>query len=134
MSKRLMVCIVALIVWIVSIGAERNEPRQETINFEQAGFQKINVTAYCVGHHTATGVPVHYGCMAVSKEHLGDIALLYTIDGEYIDIFEGNDQGGTDAIREGRVVDIYFPSYEQCREFMARTGGVAYIQFVSGKG
>lgn len=132
--RKLILIIFLAIVCITSIGAERNEPRQETIDFEQAGFQKIYVTAYCCGTHTATGVPVHYGCMAVSKEHLGDVAILYTTDNEYIGIFERNDQGGTDAIREGRVVDIYFPSYEQCREFMARTGGVAYIQFVPGKG
>ena len=132
--RKLILIIFLAIVCITSIGAERNEPRQETIDFEQAGFQKIYVTAYCCGTHTATGVPVHYGCMAVSKEHLGDVAILYTTGGEFIDYFEGNDQGGTDAIREGRVVDIYFPSYEQCREFMARTGGVAYIQFVPGKG
>lgn len=132
--RKLILIIFLAIVCITSIGAERNEPRQENIDFEANGFQKIYVTAYCVGTHTATGVPVHYGCMAVSKEHLGDAVLLYTVDGEFIDIFEGNDQGGTDAIREGRVVDIYFPSYEQCREFMARTGGVAYIQYISGNG
>lgn len=132
--RKLILIIFLAIVCITSIGAERNEPRQETIDFEANGFQKIYVTAYCCGTHTATGVPVHYGCMAVSKEHLGDVAILYTENAEYLGIFEGNDQGGTDAIREGRVVDIYFPSYEQCREFMARTGGVAYIQFVPGKG
>lgn len=133
MRKGIIITI-ALLACIFFIGAEKNEPRQNTIDFEQAGFQKINVTAYCVGHHTATGIPVHYGCMAVSKEHLGDVALLYTIDGEYIDLFEGNDQGGTDAIREGRVIDIYFPTYDECKEFMKLTGGVAYIKYISGNG
>lgn len=132
--RKLILIIFLAIVCITSIGAERNEPRQETIDFEANGFQKIYVTAYCVGHHTATGVPVHYGCMAVSKEHLGDAVLLYTVDGEFIDIFEGNDQGGTDAIREGRVVDIYFSDYQQCKDFMAKTGGVAYIKYISGVG
>lgn len=132
--RKLILIIFLAIVCITSIGAERNEPRQETIDFEQAGFQKIYVTAYCCGTHTATGVPVHYGCMAVSKEHLGDVAILYTTDGTFVDIFEGNDQGGTDAIREGRVVDVFFPTYEECKAFMARTGGVAYIKYISGNG
>lgn len=132
--RKLILIIFLAIVCITSIGAERNEPRQETIDFEANGFQKIYVTAYCVGTHTATGVPVHYGCMAVSKEHLGDVAILYTENAEYLGIFEGNDQGGTDAIREGRVVDVYFPTIELCREFMARTGGVAYIRYISGNG
>lgn len=129
-----LIILIAILTCIVFVGAERNEPRQETIDFEQAGFEKIYVTAYCVGHHTATGVPVHYGCMAVSKEHLGDVAILYTVGGEYIDIFEGNDQGGTDAIRESRVVDVYFPTLEECRAFMAKTNGVAYIKYISGVG
>ena len=128
--KKSIVIILALLVWITSIGATRNEP----MDFEAAGFQRIKVTAYCCGTHTATGVPVHYGCMAVSREHLGDCAYLYTVDGEYIDLFEGNDQGGTDAIRQGYVVDIYFPTYEECKAFMARTGGVAYIKYVEGEG
>ena len=128
--KRFFVIAFVLIIWAASIGAERYEP----MDFEAAGFQKIKVTAYCCGEVTATGVPVHYGCMAVSKEHLGDCAFLYTIDGQYIDLFEGNDQGGTDAIRNGYVVDVYFPTYEECKEFMALTGGVAYIKYVPGKG
>lgn len=128
--KRFYVIAFVLIIWAASIGAERYEP----MDFEAAGFQKIKVTAYCCGEVTALGVPVHYGCMAVSKEHLGDCAFLFTIDGEYIDLFEGNDQGGTDAIRQGYVVDVYFPTYEECKEFMRLTGGVAYIKYVSGKG
>lgn len=132
--KRGSLLIVLIVILVIAQGAERNEPHRESIDWQGQGFQKIKVTAYCCGTHTATGVPVHYGCMAVSKEHLGDCAVLYTIDGEYIDIFEGNDQGGTDAIRESRVVDIYFPTLEECQEFMARTGGVAYIKYIPGKG
>lgn len=132
--RKTLIILLAIMICIVSVGAERNEPRQETIDFEANGFQKIYVTAYCCGTHTATGTPVHYGCMAVSKEHLGDAVLLYTVDGEYIDLFLGNDQGGTDAIRESRVVDVYFPTLEECKAFMARTGGVAYIKYISGEG
>lgn len=132
--RKYLIIILAILIWITSIGAERNEPRQETIDFEANGFQKIHVTAYCCGTHTATGAPVHYGCMAVSAEHRGDVAILYTTDGEFIDLFEGNDAGGTDAIREGRVADVYFPTIEECRAFMARTNGVAYIKYIEGVG
>lgn len=135
--RKYLIIILAIAVWILSIGAERNEPRQVTPDFEQAEFQKVYVTAYCCGTHTANGTPVHYGCMAVSNEHFGDVAILYTADGEYIDIFEGNDKGGTDAIREGRVVDVYFPTIEECRAFMAKvanSGGFCYIKYISGKG
>lgn len=132
--RKAIIVILAFTIWAFSIGAERNEPRQETIDFEANGFEKIYVTAYCCGTHTATGVPVHYGCMAVSKDHLGDVAILYTTGGEFIDLFEGCDQGGTDAIRESRVVDVYFPTLEECRAFMAYTGGVAYIKYISGEG
>ena len=132
--KRTICVLIALLIWTLSIGAEKGEPHQETIDWKAQGFQKIKVTAYCCGTHTATGVPVHYGCMAVSKDHLGDCAFLYTTEGEYIGLFEGNDQGGTDAIRESRVVDIFFPTLEECKAFMARTQGVAYIKYIPGVG
>lgn len=132
--RRITLIIAAMLICIVSIGAERREPHQETIDWQAQGFQKIKVTAYCCGTHTATGVPVHYGCMAVSRDHLGDCAYLYTVEGDFIDLFEGNDQGGTDAIRNGYVVDIYFPTLDECKAFMSRTGGVAYIKYVPGVG
>ena len=132
--KRGTVLVLLVAVLLISQGAERHEPHQESIDWKAQGFQKIKVTAYCCGTHTATGVPVHYGCMAVSKEHLGDCAYLYTVEGDFIDLFEGNDQGGTDAIRNGYVVDIYFPTLDECKAFMSRTGGVAYIKYIPGVG
>lgn len=126
--------LMTIVVWVLSVGAERKEPHRECIDFEEQGFEEIKVTAYCCGTHTATGVPVHYGIMATSKEHLGDVALLYTMDGEYIGLFECIDQGGTDAIRQGYVVDVYHPTYEECKEFMRLTEGKCYIKYISGKG
>lgn len=132
---RQAIALILMAAFLVLIGAKCPPPEEpKQIDFEANGFQQIKVTAYCCGTHTATGVPVHYGCMAVSKEHLGDCAFLYTLDGEYIDLFEGNDQGGTDAIRESRVVDVYFPTLEECQEFMARTQGKCWIKYVEGVG
>ena len=132
--KRGSLLIVLIVILVIAQGAERNEPHRETIDWKANGFQKIKVTAYCCGTHTATGVPVHYGVMAVSDAHIGDVAELYTLGGEYIGLFECIDKGGTDAIHQGFVVDIYHPTYEECVDFMRLTEGVGYIRYISGNG
>lgn len=102
--------------------------------FKENGFEEIKATAYCCGEITANGSPVHYGGMASTQEHMGDVAILYTLDGEYIGTFECNDLGGTDAIHEGYVIDVYHPTYEECKDFMRLTGGKVYVKYIDGVG
>lgn len=102
--------------------------------FEANGFTKISTTAYCCGEITANGSKVHYGGCASSKEHLGDLAILYTLDGYYIGTFECNDLGGTDAIRNGYVIDVYHPTYFECEQYMKLTRGKCYVKYIHGVG
>lgn len=133
MSKRLMVCIVALIVWFVSIGAERREPHQEEIDFAGQGFVKMHTTAYHQGEITANGSKVHTGGCACNP-HLGDIAIVYTLDGQFLGYYECNDTGSTSGLTNGTVIDVYRNNYTQCEMYMKLTGGKVWVKWIEGNG
>ena len=128
MRKRIIAVLITISLMSVPAKADCNE------FFKDNGFQQIKTTAYCCGEITANGSKVHYGGCASSAEHMGDIAILYTIDGEYIGQFEVNDAGGTDAIRNGWVIDVYHPTYQECKDYMALTRGKVYVKYVKGEG
>ena len=107
---------------------------------------KINTTAYCCGTTTCTGVPVREGICAVEKEWIGKTALIYANNdgeiGELLGIYECLDTGfgadsdgdGIGSIQEGKLIDVYFPTYEQCKEWMKLTGEKVYVQLVDAEG
>jgi len=137
MSKRLIVCIVALIVWLVSIGAERREriPYDNSIDFEANGFTIINTTAYIVGHHTYDGSAVYSGGCACSIDHIGDTAILYTTSGHFLGYYICNDtgiEGG--GVRAGKVLDIYRCNMTHAKGWMKLTGGKVYVKWIEGDG
>lgn len=101
---------------------------------EVDGLQKIKCTAYCCGEITANGSKVHEGGIAASAEHMGDVAELYTLDDEFLGYFEVNDAGGTDAIRNGYVIDVYRESYDRCVDWMKLTQGKVKVRWIKGKG
>lgn len=136
MRKGLMIAF-ALIICIVSIGAERGEPRREQIDFEGNGFVKMYATAYCVGHHTANGDAVYEGGCASSLDHIGDVAIVYTLEGEFLGYFFCNDTGAEGGgVRAGTVLDIYRSDYDRCVEFMELIGREqkVYVKWVKGEG
>ena len=66
---------------------------------------------------------------------MGDIAIVYLPDGYYVGMFECNDLGGTEAIRTGKVLDIYFPTLFECKEYMRLVGtGKIYVKYIHGNG
>lgn len=107
---------------------------------------KISTTAYCCGTTTCIGVPVREGICAVKKEWIGKTALIYANNdgeiGELLGIYECLDTGfgadsdgdGIGSIQEGKLIDVYFPTYEQCKEWMKLTGGKVYVQLVDANG
>lgn len=113
---------------------------------ENAPFQ-MYTTAYCHGEITASGTPVRRGICAVKREWMGKTAIVYTCGrdggiGELLGIYECLDTGfggdadgdGIGSIEEGKVIDIYFPTLEECRGWMEQTGGKVYVQLVDAKG
>lgn len=104
-------------------------------------------TAYHHGEITASGVPVRRGICAVKREWMGLTAVVYAYnpDGSIGDLlgywecldtgFGGDADGdGVGSIEAGKVIDMYFPTLEECRDWMKQTGGKVYVQLVDAEG
>lgn len=83
------------------------------------------------------GTPVRYGVIASTREHLGDAALIWAYDdtkpnnqGEFIGIFRCEDIGGTKAINNGWVIDMWVESMQHVKYMTLRTGGKVVVQYV----
>lgn len=83
----------------------------------------------CPGDICYTGCKVRKGIAAVTEEHIGDAALVYTRDGEFIGYFECLDKIGTG---KSTVIDVWMPDDEQGIEIMKLTEGKVTVQFVKG--
>lgn len=132
MRKGIIITI-AIIACIFFIGATKNEPHQEEIDFAGQGFVKMHTTAYHQGEITANGSKVHTGGCACNP-HLGDIAIVYTLDGQFLGIYECNDTGSTNGLTNGTVIDVYRNNYTQCEMYMKLTGGKVWVKWIEGNG
>lgn len=109
-------------------------------DLEEQGFVKLKTTAYCMGTTTASGTPVRPGVVATDKTHRGMMCEIYLVDeetgllGEYLGLYSCEDAGGTDAIKEGRVIDVYRKTYQQCKSYMKLTKGRCWVRYIEGEG
>lgn len=108
---------------------------------------KIYTTAYCQGTTTYSGVPVRAGICAVKKEWVGKCAIVYKCEpdgsiGDFLGYWECLDTGfggdadedGVGSIEAGKVIDMYFPTLEECRDWMKLTDGKVYVQLIDAEG
>lgn len=131
MRQRLIAFV--LIVSVLSIGACRKEPHNEQIDWQAQGFEVMATTAYCMGQTTANGSKVHEGGCACNS-HLGDVAIIYTMDGNYLGMYECNDTGGTEGLKVGNVIDVYRCNLTRCQSYMKITQGKVRVKWVKGVG
>lgn len=138
MVKRVISCLFVigiLLFTVLSAKADEGEPF------------KMYTTAYHHGEITASGVPVRRGICAVKREWIGLTAIVYEYKpdgsmGDMIGIWECLDTGfggdadgdGVGSIESGKVIDMYFPTLEECRDWMKQTGGKVYVQLVDAEG
>lgn len=138
MVKRVISCLLVigiLLFAVLSAKADEGEPF------------KMYTTAYHYGEITASGVPVRRGICAVKREWMGLTAVVYAYnpDGSIGDLlgywecldtgFGGDADGdGVGSIEAGKVIDMYFPTLEECRDWMKLTGGKVYVQLVDAEG
>lgn len=115
-----------IVAGIMSTGAGQ-------IDFESQGFELMSTTAYCMGHTTANGSPVHHGGCACNPDHIGDVAIVYTTNGNFLGYYECNDTGAG-GVRAGTVIDIYRKNYTMCSNYMRITQGKVYVKWIKGKG
>lgn len=102
-----------------------------TQNVMAESLANMHMTYYtpesCAGTITATGATVREGIAAVTAEHLGDCALIYTEDGELIGLYECLDKIGTGR---STVIDVWMPSNEAGQELVSKYGTKVKVLFV----
>lgn len=103
-------------------------------------------TAYIgESEYTCTGDKVREGICGGCKDYIGKTIVLYQRlpndeVGRILGIYECLDTGtGTEGFQQGRVIDVYQPTLEECQDFMNLIyedgcQGRVYIQIFDGKG
>lgn len=132
--RKVLICLFVAI-WILTIGAERGEPHQEEINFEAAGFQRMHTTAYILEGTTADGGHTRPYICASSIDHIGDLAVVFTLDGDYLGMYECTDTGREGGgVRAGTVLDVWRKNMTQATNYMKITGGECWVLWIEGDG
>lgn len=119
----------------------------------------VETTGYHQGTHGSHGDRMREGYVAYTPDTYGYCMEIYEAIptdagyevGDFIGLYEVRDCGygrslgyGTSEIRkdrkyagsieEGLSVDTYFPTLNQCREWMKRTNGMIFIRLIPAKG
>lgn len=102
---------------------------------ENTQYIPMDATAYCYGSTRCDGGNTYDGICAAKKEWYGKVAAIYEDDGsgnlgKFIGYYECLDTGG-EAIREGKTIDIYHPSYDWCRKFGRKK---VLVMLIDGEG
>lgn len=98
-------------------------------------MQKVRCTCYLpTGNCTADGTMPYEGIIASNREHLGDMCMIFTLDGELIGIFESRDIGGHKKLRNGTAIDVYRDSMDRAKEWIATYGDYVQIVWIEAEG
>jgi len=128
-------------------------------NYEEIfAVELVDATGYCCGSIGSRGDKLEVGYCAYRPEDYGEVVAIYEAHdhegdykiGEFIgyleikdtgygkptgygqsDIIEGKTVG---TIESGKQIDVYFPTYQECKKFMKDTGGKVFILKVEGRG
>ena len=96
-------------------------------------LQKVRCTCYLpTGNKTADGTIPYEGICASNRDHLGDVAVLYSVDGEFIGFFECRDIGGHRKLRNGTAIDVYRDNMDRAWEWVGEWGDYVYIYWIEG--
>lgn len=119
MKKAIALLIVSLML-ILALGCYRRVDASE--------FKRAKATAYCLKGTTASGTVLDgtpKNIVASKPEWIGCTMAVWLDQGDhqphsdnFLGFFSVEDTG-SQPIKKGYVVDIYLPTYEECREFGA---------------
>ena len=97
--------------------------------------QTVRCTCYLpTGHKTADGTVPYEGIIASNRDHLGDMALLLTMEGELIGMFECRDIGGNKKLRNGTGIDVYRDNMDRAWEWVHEYGDYIQIVWIPAEG
>lgn len=128
MKMAILSIILACAVFAIKAQADEKPPIGELLELE--------ATAYCYGEITADGSKVREGICAAKRSWMGLTAIVYLQNedgsiGDFLGFYEIKDTGGEQRIKDGKCIDIYMPSYDDCMEFGRKK---VIVKLVEGKG
>lgn len=110
-------------------------PTHASVQTVPDGCEVIRCTCYLpTGNKTASGVYPYEGICASNNAHLGDVAVLYDLDMNFIGYFEVKDTGGHEGLKNGSRVDIFRENHDRYKEWVNQYGDYVIIQWVKGEG
>lgn len=133
MIKKILTCLVTLTTAVLLTSVPVQASEIEGIDWEGQGFVTMHTTAYCLHGVTANGGYTR-PYTAACNPHLGDIAIVYSMDGDFLGMYEITDTGSTNGLQSGRVIDVWRVDYTQCESWMKLTGGKVRVKWVEGEG
>lgn len=99
------------------------------------GLQVVRCTCYLpTGNKTADGTIPFEGICASNKEHLGQVAVVYNMDMQFIGYFECRDTGSHEGLVNGTRIDIYRETESGITEWQQTVGDHCIVQWVEGEG
>lgn len=104
-----------------------------TVNADDAFVEpvKMRVTCYtATGNPTATGVMPFEGGCAAKREWMGGVAVVYTLDGEFVTYLDINDTGGHKRIKDGSSIDVYRDTLSGCYDWIEKYGDYMLVQIL----
>jgi 3D (Asp-Asp-Asp) domain-containing protein len=91
---------------------------------------KVRCTCYIpTGNPTASGIYPHEGVIATNRQHLGESAMLFTLDGEFIGYFDSMDTGGHVGLKNGTRIDVYRDTLDRAYDWVATYGDYVLIEW-----
>ena len=97
--------------------------------------QTVRCTCYIpTGHCTADGTVPYEGIIASNKEHLGDMAILLTMDGDMIGVYECRDVGGHRKLRNGTAIDVFRDNLDRAWDWVRAYGDFVQIIWIPAEG
>lgn len=124
--------IICLSVLFIVLSTSYNESYASNI---PEGCEVMRCTCYLpTGNKTADGTVPYDGICASNKDHLGQVAVVYDVDMNFIGYFECKDTGSNKDIQNGTRIDIYRDTEQGVREWQQTVGDYVIVQWVSGNG
>lgn len=128
-----------ILIALTLIHCEQNKyvpPVSEYVSPHEDMREPIHATWYVNPNkkRTANGSRTFIGSCAASRDHLGDVAALYSIEGYFIGYLDCNDTGGAEGIKNGTVIDIYADSLEQINRTAEEWGTEFYVIWIEAEG
>ena len=102
---------------------------------EDLEMQKVRCTCYLpTGNKTYDGTVPYEGIIASNKEHLGDMCMIFDMDGNFIEMMECRDVGGHRKLRNGSAIDVFRNDMESAKEWVRTYGDYVMIIWIPAEG